>query len=73
MSQKIDVDCPECGANMIKSYAEEAKFRCKLIKWDKEGMKAICKSCDHEVPISVDVLKSVESTFVFEADKNLKK
>ena len=61
-----DLDCPKCSANMIKSTATEAKFRTKIIKWNRDGMFAVCKSCDHEVSIGVDLMKSIQSSFVYE-------
>jgi transcription elongation factor Elf1 len=69
MSRARDIDCPKCGAKMLKSYATEAKFRAKLIKWDRSGMYAICKGCNTDVAISVDLMKSIQSSFVFEVDK----
>jgi phage terminase large subunit GpA-like protein len=70
---KIDLDCPSCGQNMIKSYENEAKFRAKVLKWDRNGMFAICKSCSHEVPITLDFMKSIQSTFVYEVGEGEKK
>ena len=69
MGKGHDLDCPECGAVMLKSYATEAKFRMKLIKWDRDGMYAVCKACNTDVPISMDLIKSIQSSFVFEVDK----
>jgi hypothetical protein len=63
---KLDLDCPHCGSNMIKSYADEAKLRMKLIKWNRDGMFAVCKGCGHDVSIGLDFMKSVQSSFVFE-------
>lgn len=60
------LDCPHCGTNMIKSYANEAKFRMKLIKWDNTGMYAVCKSCGHDVQVDVDMLKSIQTSFTYE-------
>ena len=67
---KANLDCPKCGDSILKSYDKEAKLRAKLIKWDENGMFAICKCCSHEVPITVDFIKSVQSTFVFETKKD---
>ena len=67
---KHDLDCPECQAPMIKSYSRETKFRSKIIKWDSSGMYAVCKSCDAEVPITVELMKSIQSSFVFETKRD---
>lgn len=66
MDKKHDLDCPQCGQNMIKSHGDHAKFRMKLIKWDHKGMSAVCKSCGHDVPVSLDLMKSIQSSFTFE-------
>lgn len=68
MTEKFDMSCPKCGTNMIKSYGDEAKFRLKLIVWNAEGMFAVCKSCSSEVPIDVDLIKSIQSKFVYEVN-----
>jgi predicted RNA-binding Zn-ribbon protein involved in translation (DUF1610 family) len=65
---KTELDCPHCGAAIIKSYGEEVKFRSKLIRWDRHGMFAVCKSCGEDVPVSVDLLKSIQSSFTYEAE-----
>lgn len=70
MNKKLDLNCPCCHQSIIKSYDNEAKMRAKLLKWDQNGMVAVCKSCSHEVPIAVELIKSLQSTFVFEAKKN---
>ena len=62
--------CPNCTSSVIKSYGEEVKLRSKLLKWTREGMFAICKSCGEDVPIGLEVLKSIQSTFSYEIDKN---
>ena len=64
----VKVDCPNCKGNVVKSYDNEVKLRAKIIKWNKDGMFAICKSCNSDIPIAVDVLKSINSTFVYEVD-----
>jgi len=65
-----DLECPHCQAKLIKSYGAETKLRSKLIKWDSTGMYAVCKSCDAEVEIPSDLLKSIQSSFVFEAKRD---
>lgn len=70
---EFDLDCDACGANIIKSYGEETKMRSKLLKWDRNGMYAVCKGCGHEIPIGVDLLKSIQSRFVYEVDFNSSK
>jgi transcription elongation factor Elf1 len=61
-----DLDCPKCGTNIVKSYNNEAKLRCKLVKWDRNGMFAVCKSCDKDVSIDQEFLKAIQSSFIFE-------
>lgn len=63
-----DLDCPTCDGSMIKSYAEETKFRLKLLKWDRRGMFAVCKGCSTEVKVDVDLIKSIQSRFEYEVD-----
>lgn len=65
----IDLDCPECGTNMIKSYQDEAKLRLKMVIWNKHGMFAVCKGCNHEVPIGPELIKSIQHSFVYEVSK----
>jgi len=60
---KSYLSCPGCKSGMIKSYNGEAKLRAKLVKWNQDGMFAVCKSCGDDVPIKVDILKSLQSTF----------
>lgn len=62
-----DLNC-RCGQNIIKSGDTEAKLRCKIVKWDRGGMKAVCKACDFEVPISIELMKSIQSSFVYEVE-----
>lgn len=61
-----DLDCPKCQQNMIKSHGDHVKFRMKLLKWDKTGMSAVCKSCGHDVPVNLELMKSIQSSFTFE-------
>lgn len=68
--KKHALNCSTCGLSMVKSTATEAKLRVKLIKWDRDGMHAVCKSCGNEMPIDIDLLKSIESRFVYEVDEN---
>jgi transcription elongation factor Elf1 len=70
MKKSHDIDCPKCGTNMLKSYSDEAKFRMKVIVWNKDGMFAVCKSCSHEVKMDIDALKDIETKFSYEVDKN---
>ena len=69
----VKVDCPDCSTSIIKSYDAEVKLRAKVIKWTKEGMFAICKSCKQDVPIDMDVLKSIQSTFIYEIDEDIRR
>lgn len=65
---KEDLNCPHCDASVIKSYEAETKMRSKLIKWNRHGMFAVCKSCNFEVPIKSTILKSIESQFSYEVE-----
>lgn len=67
--QKRELFCEKCQAQIVKSYGDEYKLRAKVIKWDSGGIFAICKSCGHEEPITMDVLKSMSSSFSYEIDK----
>jgi len=73
MVNKADLKCHGCNADIIKSYKTEAKLRAKIIKWNKDGMFAICKSCGIEVPVDENLLRSLQDTFIYEIDdkKNL--
>lgn len=64
--KKLDLNCPSCSDNIVKSYGNEVKMRSKLIKWNAKGMAAVCKSCGTEVSIEPDLLRSIESNFVYE-------
>ena len=68
--QERELFCKKCEAQIVKSYGSEFKLRAKLVKWDTDGIFAICKSCGHEEPITTDVLKSVSSAFTFEIKGN---
>ena len=67
-----DLDCPKCGTNIVKSSNNEAKLRCKLVKWDRGGMFAVCKSCNKDVEIDTEFLKAIQSSFVYEVNSNEK-
>ena len=69
---KTDLDCPKCSSSIIKSYESETKFRSKLILWNAKGMFAVCKSCNNEVEIQPDLLKSINSKFTFEINQEKK-
>ncbi len=64
-----DLECKKCSGVIIKSYGDEAKLRSKLVKWNKDGMFAVCKSCGHENPITTDVVKSLEAKFEYEVSE----
>jgi hypothetical protein len=69
---KHDLDCPSCSSSIIKSYQSETKFRSKLIIWNAKGMFAVCKSCNHEVAIEPELLKSITTNFSFEINQEKK-
>jgi len=66
MKRNHDLDCPTCGTGLVKSYSGETKLRAKLIKWDCKGMFAVCKGCNGEVSIDIDLIKSIQASFVYE-------
>ena len=68
-----NLDCKHCSSSIIKSYGDEAKMRTKLIKWTKDGMFAVCKSCGEENAIHTNILKSIESSFVYEVGEPVKR
>lgn len=47
-------------------------MRTKLIKWDQGGMYAVCKSCGTDVPINTELMKSIQSRFVYEIEDSKK-
>jgi DNA-directed RNA polymerase subunit M/transcription elongation factor TFIIS len=63
-----DLNCPKCKGSVVKSYGFETKMRSKLIKWNQDGVFAVCKSCNYEVPIGSEILKSIESRMSYEID-----
>jgi hypothetical protein len=69
MKAQNTLDCPHCGYNVVKSYGNETKMRSKVVRWDHKGMFAVCKACDGEVPITLELIKSIQSSFVFEVSK----
>jgi NCAIR mutase (PurE)-related protein len=46
------------------------KLRAKIVKWNGAGMVAVCKACNSDVPVTAEILKSIQSTFVFEVQKS---
>jgi len=67
--RKNNLDCPNCKGNVVKSYGGETKLRAKLLKWNKDGMFAVCKSCGTDIAISTELLKSIQSGFVYEIEE----
>lgn len=63
--RKEELFCSECESQIIKSYGQESKMRAKLIKWNRNGMYAVCKSCGHEESIGIEVIKSM-TNFTYE-------
>jgi len=66
---RYKLDCPFCKLDLIKSHGNEVKMRVKVVKWNQDGMFAVCKACGQEVPITVNILKSIQSAFVYEINK----
>ena len=65
---QLEVKCSHCGEQIVKSYASEVKLRATLLKWTPAGFFAVCKGCKRDVPMSFDLLKSIETSFRFEVD-----
>lgn len=65
---KIDLDCPHCRASIVKSYGDAVKMRAKLLKWDRGGMAAVCKACGNDVPIDLELMKSIQAKFIYEVN-----
>jgi hypothetical protein len=63
------VKCKHCGDDILKSHEAVVKLRTKLLKWTPEGMFAVCKSCGADVPMDFDLLKSINTRFVYEVKK----
>ena len=63
-----DLFCPNCNNKIIKSDPHEAKMRIKLIKWNRDGMFAVCKGCGNDVPVEIEFLKSLQLQFSFVID-----
>lgn len=70
-NQTIDLYCPNCNNHMVKASSDEAKMRIKLIKWNRDGMFAVCKGCSDDVPINAEFMKSVEVIFSYEIEDKL--
>jgi len=54
---------------VVKSYGGETKLRAKLLKWNKDGMFAVCKGCGTDIGITIDLIKSIQSGFVYEIEE----
>ena len=63
------LNCPHCKTNIAKSINGEVKMRVKLLKWNDEGVFAVCKACTQDVPISLDFFKALSSRYIYEAKK----
>jgi hypothetical protein len=70
-SGDLELSCPSCKANVIKSYEQSVKLRAKLIKWTGDGCFAVCKSCTNEVEIVPDMLTRISTIFTYEVKKSL--
>ena len=63
--KKSFLTCPGCNDSIIKSCNDEVKLRAKILKWNQDGMFAICKACGLEVPIEAEILRSIQGTFQY--------
>lgn len=64
------IKCPNCSDALVKSYNDEVKMRATLIKWNKNGCFAVCKSCKQDVEVNLDILKGIQTKFVYETQKD---
>lgn len=44
-------------------------MRSKLLVWNDSGCFAVCKHCTSDVPIDVDLFKSIEKKMTYEVEK----
>ena len=72
MQEETELQCPHCSSKILKASDNDVKMRVKLIRWDKGGMFAVCKSCTGDVRVDEDILKSIRSRFVYEVDATKK-
>ena len=71
---EVNICCEKCSGQIIKSYPRgEVKMRAKLCVWNENGFFAVCKSCGTEVPIGMDILRSIDMKFTYEVDNNIAK
>jgi uncharacterized protein with PIN domain len=68
MHEKYDLHCPHCNSSIVKASDKEIKMRVKLIKWDRGGMFAVCKSCTVDVAVDEEFFKSIRKRFVYEIE-----
>lgn len=65
--EQINLSCPNCSNHIAKSSPDgEVKMRVKLVKWNRDGMFAVCKGCGNDVPVGIDFVKSLQANFSFE-------
>ncbi len=69
MSENYDLRCPHCSTSIVKSSDKDVKMRVKLVRWDENGMFAVCKSCTKDVQMDEDFFKSIRKRFVYEVKK----
>jgi len=69
MSKREFLTCPGCNTDIIKSHGEEVKLRAKLLKWNQDGMFAVCKACGIDVSVDSAILKSIQSKFEYIIDE----
>ena len=69
MHEKINKKCPICSSFIIKSNDEETRMKALVIKWNRDGCFIVCKSCKKDIPIDFGLLKSINTKFTYEVDK----
>lgn len=62
----LNISCPHCNNGISKAHDDEVKMRVKLIKWNTDGMFAVCKGCGKDVPIDKEFVKSIQVKFSHE-------
>ncbi len=65
-NKHLNISCPHCHNGISKADDDEVKMRVKLIKWNNEGMFAVCKGCGKDVSIDLEFVKSIHVKFQHE-------
>lgn len=47
--------CSSCGEVVFKSMNSETKLRAKVVIFRDDQAFAVCKGCDNEIPVPIDI------------------